>query len=187
MPLEVEQKFRVSDHTAVIARLTQYGTLPLGEIEQRDTYYAHPARDFAQTDEALRIRRVGDESCVTYKGPKLDSTTKTRREIELPIASAVQFGELLEALGFTQVAEVVKRRRMMRVERTPISIEVALDTIIGLGNFVELEVVAESSDLDAARFQIAQLASELGLTDSERRSYLELLLAAITEPLAGGQ
>ncbi|MEX2170688.1 MAG: class IV adenylate cyclase [Pirellulales bacterium] len=187
MPLEIEQKFRVSDHTAVIARLTQFGTLSLGEIEQRDTYYAHPARDFAQTDEALRIRRVGDESCVTYKGPKLDSTTKTRREIELPIASAVQFGELLEALGFTPVADVAKRRRIMRVERPPFSIEVALDKINDLGNFVELEVVAEPADLDAARAKIAQLASELGLTNSERRSYLELLIAATTEPSAGEQ
>ena len=187
MPLEVEQKFRVADPTELSARLTQLGATSHGEIEQRDTYYAHPARDFAKTDEALRIRRVGDENYVTYKGPKLDSTTKTRHEIELPIASAVQFGELLEALGFAPVADIAKRRRIMRVERTPISIEVALDTIIGLGNFVELEIVAEPADLDAARTKIAQLASELGLTDSERRSYLELLIAATTEPLASKQ
>ena len=44
-----------------------------------------PCRDFAQTDEALRIRTVGDTSFVTYKGPKLDATTKTRRELELPL------------------------------------------------------------------------------------------------------
>lgn len=186
MSLEVEQKFRVSDHADIIARLTQLGATSHGEYEQRDTYYAHPARDFASTDEALRIRRVGEQSFITYKGPKLDATTKTRREIELTIASPEQFGELLAALGFSPVADVVKLRRVMTIERESFSVEVALDKINGLGNFVELEVTAETADFDAARAQIAQVASELGLTDNERRSYLELLLAAATEPSAGG-
>jgi adenylate cyclase class 2 len=182
--LEVEQKFRVADHAEVIARLKQLGATAHGEIEQRDTYYAHPARDFAKTDEALRIRCVGEKSFITYKGPKLDATTKTRREIELPIASPEEFAELLTALGFAVVAEVAKRRQIMRVEGPPFGVEVALDKINGLGSFVELEVAAEMADLDAARDQIAQLAIELGLTDNERRSYLELLLAAGSEPSA---
>ena len=185
MLLEVEQKFRVDDHDAILARLIQIGATSCGEIEQRDTYYAHPARDFAKTDEALRIRSVGDQSCITYKGPKLDAMTKTRREIELSIASGEQFGDLLTALGFAPVAEVAKQRRIMRIERPPFLVEVALDKINGLGNFVELEVKAESADFDAARAQIAQLATELDLTANERRSYLELLLAAANEPLAG--
>jgi adenylate cyclase class 2 len=187
MPLEVEQKFRVSDHTDVIARLTHLGATSHGEFEQRDTYYAHPARDFAVTDEALRIRRVGEQSFITYKGPKFDATTKTRREIELPITSPDCFAEMLAALGFKPVADVAKVRRILQIERPPFLIEVALDKIKGLGDFVELEVAAKMADLDSARAQIAQLASELGLTDNERRSYLELLLAAATEPTAGGQ
>jgi adenylate cyclase class 2 len=186
MSIEVEQKFRVADHAEIVARLTQLGATLHGEFEQRDTYFAHPTRDFAVTDEALRVRRVGQQSYITYKGPKLDAVTKTRREIELPVASPDGFDELLVALGFTPVADVLKSRRVMRVERIPFSIDVALDKINGLGSFVEVEVAAEMADLDAARAQIAQLASELGLTDNERRSYLELLLAAATEPTAGG-
>ena len=177
MSLEVEQKFRVASHDDIVAKLVQLGATSLGEFEHRDTYYAHPSRDFAQSDEALRIRCVGDKSYITYKGPKLDATTKTRREIELPIESPEQFAEILLALGFTPVAEVTKRRQVMQIARPPFSIELALDKINGLGNFVELEVAAEMADLDAARAQIAQLAAQLGLTDNERRSYLELLLA----------
>ena len=55
-------------------------------VVQVDQYFAHPARDFAQTDEALRLRRVGKQNFITYKGSKIDATTKTRREIELPLA-----------------------------------------------------------------------------------------------------
>lgn len=184
MPLEVEQKFRVADHAPIEVRLAQLGASPQDDIEQCDTYYAHPSRDFARTDEALRIRRAGSSSYLTYKGPKLDVTTKTRWEIELPIQSADRLAELLESLGFVPVAQVFKLRRIMKVERASFSVEVALDKIKRLGNFVELEVAAEIAELDAARAEIAQFAAELGLTESERRSYLELLLAAQAEPIS---
>src|SRR6187401_1493860 len=99
MRYEVEQKHRVDDPAALAQRLAERGVMAGPPVVQTDCYYAHPARDFAATDEALRIRSVGGESFVTYKGPKLDAATKTRREIELPLdqndADGAQFGELL--------------------------------------------------------------------------------------------
>src|SRR4051794_13543350 len=71
MTYEVEQKHRVTDKPALIARLRERGCSLEEPIQQSDQYFAHPCRDFAATDEALRIRVVGDESFVTYKGPKL--------------------------------------------------------------------------------------------------------------------
>jgi adenylate cyclase class 2 len=53
---------------------------------------------------------------------------------------------------------------------------VALDDVEGLGAFVELELMAREDQLDAARAALSQLASQLQLAGSERRSYLELLL-----------
>jgi hypothetical protein len=80
-------------------------------VTQVDQYFNHPARDFAQTDEALRLRRVGEVNFITYKGPKLDAITKSRHEIELPLpsgdAAATGFAELLTTLGFQPVAEHV--------------------------------------------------------------------------------
>ena len=46
-----------------------------------------------------------------------------------------------------------------------------------LGSFVELEMVVDENRLDDARTLVASLASDLGLSLGERRSYLELLLA----------
>src|SRR5262245_49585825 len=85
MNFEVEQKHRVDDPDALIQTLATRGAALGPAIEQADTYFAHPSRDFAKTDEALRIRMVAGDGVVTFKGPKLDATTKTRREIELPI------------------------------------------------------------------------------------------------------
>jgi adenylate cyclase class 2 len=178
--LEVEQKFRVADPQALVLRLSALGA-ELGEPQlQVDRYFNHPARDFAQTDEALRIRQVGEQNYVTYKGPKLDSTTKTRREIEAPIApgpaAAEQFAELLVALRFRPVADVRKQRQKTVVERHGWRIEVVLDRVTGVGTFAELEIGVEQPEMEAAKQAIRSLAQELELADSERKSYLELLL-----------
>jgi adenylate cyclase, class 2 len=177
---EVEQKFHAGDPHRLERLLQAMGTPPGPAVSQADTYLSHPARDFARTDEALRVRRVGPAGFLTYKGPRVDLTTKTRLELELPLGdgeeAATRFTRLLTLLGFAPVADVRKRRRTARVSWGDRSIEVCLDEVEGLGTFVELETAAEEADLDAARRSVASLAEHLGLTRDERRSYLELLL-----------
>jgi len=189
---EVEIKFPVADARAVEARLVALAARFHDPAEQVDRYFAHPCRDFARTDEALRLRRDGDDVAITWKGPRIDAATKTRREIELPLAAATdpadprppadvtirQWGELLEALGFRPVLAVVKRRRLARVPWQGTEVDVAIDAVAGLGEFVELELQAREGEVPLARAVIESLARELGCTNAERRSYLELLLAA---------
>ncbi|HEX5472329.1 MAG TPA: class IV adenylate cyclase [Lacipirellulaceae bacterium] len=187
MQYEVEQKHRVSNLDVLISKLKERNASFDDPIEQSDRYFAHPCRDFAKTDEAIRIRTVGSRSFVTYKGPKLDATTKTRRELELPLDPedhyGARFAELLAALGFQPVAIVRKHRRAFRIIADSQGVEGALDDVAGLGCFVELELLADDTTLDAARHVITQLASELDLGPSERRSYLEMLLAkGLAEP-----
>jgi adenylate cyclase class 2 len=177
---EVEQKFRLTDEAALLARLAKLGVVPGEAKEQVDCYYAHPVRDFAATDEALRIRRMGELNFITYKGPKLDPHTKTRREIDLPLPSggkaAIDHGKLLEALGFRPVAEVRKRRRTATIEWQGRHVEAAIDDVAGVGRYIELELVAEERELEKARISLDALVHELGLMGGERRSYLELML-----------
>ena len=177
---EVEQKFPLTDSTRVVAQFNALGAVWREPIELVDSYFALPARDFATTDEALRIRRVGEQNFVTYKGPKLDALTKTRREIEIAFAAGregfEQLSEMLLALGFRRVADVRKLRRPGEVRWNGQSIELALDQVEGVGSFLELEISAEPAALDAARQTLLALAEELGLPQPERRSYLEMLL-----------
>ena len=190
MRFEVEQKFPVSDLAEIERRLGELKVTIGPPVEQVDLYFAHPVRDFAHTDEALRIRRVGNDCFITYKGSKIDPATKTRREIELPLAGGVaafpRWTELLAALGFRSVAEVAKRRRTGRLEWEGRQVEVALDEVGPLGSFVELEIVADAAEVEPARDCLASLAAKLGLERSERRSYLELLLGKSRPPSAVG-
>ncbi len=180
MNYEVEQKFPVEDLTVLAERMQALGAT-IGEPQvETDLYFAHPARDFAETDEALRIRHKGEKHFITYKGPKIDQTTKTRQEIDLPLpAEAGTFDAwrgILEALGFSPVAEVHKSRRKAHVAWQGREVECSLDEVDQVGTYVELELVVDAEQLDTARSCIGSLAQELGLSGSERRSYLELLL-----------
>ena len=180
MQYEVEQKFPVDDLGAVEARLVAMGVEISGPELEADLYYAHPARDFAVTDEALRIRRKGRSGYITYKGPKVDTTTKTRQEIELPLSvregGTEAWAILLEALGFRPVAEVRKHRRKATISWEGRQVEASLDEVAELGTFVELELITEAEDVESATGCVKSLAGEIGLGASQRRSYLELLL-----------
>ena len=180
MPIEVEQKFPVADVAEFERRLAPLIPIPGETVRQSDAYFNHPSRDFGVTDEALRIRRVGQRNYITYKGPKLDNTTKTRREIEIALAggdpSAADAADMLAALGFRPVAQVHKQRRHAIVRWQGREAHVALDEVDELGCFVELEIVTEDSEIDVARECLSSLAGRLQLANAERRSYLELLL-----------
>ncbi len=177
MALEVEQKFRVTDEARLRASIAQLQPAPLGSKVQRDVYYNHPARDFAQTDEALRLRTVGDAAVITYKGPRLAGPTKTRREIELPLTSITDWEELLEALGFLRTAAVIKEREAWELMCDGFRTEICCDRVEGLGTFAEIEVVASLEQLAPAQKIVTALADELGLHQPESRSYLEMVLA----------
>ncbi|MGE3807996.1 MAG: class IV adenylate cyclase, partial [Gemmataceae bacterium] len=148
--------------------------------QEADHYFNAPDRDFAKTDEALRIRSIGANNFLTYKGAKRDQTTKTRKEIEVSLGSgadaANQFAELLKCLGYKPVAIVRKERRKFRWQHNGFDVEATLDEVDKVGSFVELEIVGAEEVYERARDTLFELAREFGLGESERRSYLEMYL-----------
>ena len=196
---EVELKFPLPPGDiadATLAKLADMGATFDDPVTQADTYYAHPVRDFAATDEALRVRVVtGPDGTprgrLTYKGPKLDAATKTREEFEPPLADGPEpvaaLSAALDRLGFRPVLTVTKTRRTARFEiGDGRNCEAAHDTVTGLGQFLELETTADEATLPAAREALLTLAADLGLGNGERRGYLEMLLAAADTPTTGG-
>ncbi|MBP1921614.1 adenylate cyclase class 2 [Halorubrum alkaliphilum] len=185
---EVEIKVPAA-HDAVRARLTNGDARPGETRWQRDVYYDAPHREFAETDEALRIRHEttrnggeasGDEETestrITYKGPLLDEGSKTRSEHETGVDDADEAAGILDGLGFEPTATVEKRREYWSFE----GFTVSLDAVDGLGEFVEIEREVETEDAIApARDSAVDALERLGLdaADQIRTSYLGLLLA----------
>ena len=181
---EVELKFPLEDAAALPGRLLQRGATFQPPQQQVDDYFNHPARDFSQTDEAFRLRRAGQNNFITYKGPKVDLTTKTRPEIELPLPGGegvlAQFRELFLALGFRPTGTVIKTRQTGTLAWSGHTVQIALDDVEHLGPFLELEIATVDDSVTSARSALHSLSEQLGLSVSERRSYLELLLLTRT-------
>ncbi|PSP47771.1 class IV adenylate cyclase [Halobacteriales archaeon QH_7_69_31] len=116
---------------------------------------------------------VGDiESRVTYKGPLVESASKTREERETGVEDGDTMERILTTLGFDRFETVEKHReRFEHGEYT-----VTLDSVSGLGEYVEVETEAEA--VEPAREGAVALLQDLGLDpDAQiRTSYLELLL-----------
>ena len=186
---EVEIKVP-ADLASVRDRLREVDAEPAGTRRQRDVYYDAPHREFAETDEALRIRRetviegsdpaddpAGGESVrLTYTGPLLDDGSKTRAEHETGVADGEAISGILDGLGFEPAATVEKRREYWHLE----GFTVALDVVDGVGEFVEIErEIGEEDPIGPTREAAIETLATLGLRadDQVRTSYLGLLLA----------
>ncbi len=172
--IEIEIKAK-ADHEAVWKILKQAGAAMEKTVNQSDSYYNAPDRDFGQTDEALRLRDQEGQVYLTYKGKKMDAGSKTRKEVEVEVADLKKMEEILLSLGFKKTLEVHKVREIYHLEGA----EICLDHVEGLGDFVELEVLAiDSSEIDNRRDSIIALKHALGIPgELIRESYLEMLLS----------
>jgi adenylate cyclase, class 2 len=180
--LEVEVRYRYTDRAELIARLTAWGAAHAQNRTDVDSYFNAPDRDLKASDEAFRLRRVGQMNCLTYKGPKRDAETKTRTEIEVALCDgdeiAADTERLLLALRYQPIVVVRKQRQVYRFTRGGFQMEACFDDVERVGSFIELEIMAEEDQYESAKGVLLQTAADLGLTEKETRSYLGMVLAA---------
>lgn len=175
--IEVEVKAKIDNFEDMEKKLNEIGAKKSKKEFQEDIYFNSPVVDFSKTDEALRIRTTrenADEKIfITYKGPKIDKKSKTRKEIEMGIADSEKCSDIFEAIGFKRVRSVKKNRQYYSYE----NFEISLDDVEGLDPYMEIEIALDDgSDYNEAQNSIFKLFEKLGVTDGfERTSYLELL------------
>lgn len=172
MIYEVESKNRVESTDVIIKILEDNDAEFLGISMQDDMYYNSLIRDYAKTDEALRIRNTGVSAELTYKGPKVKTAgAKAREEYNVVISSAEDMEKVLLKTGFFVSKGVRKRRE----EYLFMDATIALDMVEGLGHFVEIEII--SDDKDSAAEKINEIKEFLGITgESIQTSYLEMII-----------
>ncbi|WP_455645016.1 class IV adenylate cyclase [Methanosphaera sp.] len=175
--IEVEMKAKINDKMEALEKIKEIGGTYSHSEKQHDIYFNSSDKDFKKSDEALRIREIpnGEEfKCIlTYKGPKLDSKSKTRKEVEVEIDDTDNMTEILVKLGYKPTAIVNKVRRIFKYEEYTIT----LDKLNQLGYYMEIEYVAEEdSDIEEIRNNIIEVFKKMDITSGfERTSYLGLL------------
>ncbi|MEA4957801.1 Adenylate cyclase CyaB [bioreactor metagenome] len=175
--IEVEVKAKIDNFDSIEKGLKKIGAKKTHVEHQEDLYFNSPIKDFAKTDEALRIRKVNIEDSfetyITYKGPKIDEKSKTRKEIEVKIEDSEKVSNIFKSLEFVETSKVVKNRTIYLLEQYIIS----LDNVIGLGPYMEIETdIDEGCDYESEIDKIFDIFKKLDIISGfERTSYLELL------------
>ena len=178
--IEVEIKVRVDeDLNSVEEKLKALNAKLIDIVEERDYYIdLNPCIDLKSMDSALRVRvsrsllRNTISNELTFKGRRVSEYPKTRKEITVYIDSAEKMLMIFNELGFKKFYTVSKTRRIYQLRNC----RIFLDSVDGLGSFVEIEVTSYR-DVDEAKKEVENLLKELGIRgEIVRETYLELLL-----------
>lgn len=174
--LEVEAKVRLDGPDHLRATLHRLGAAATPPAIEEDVFFAHPSRDLAAADEALRLRVIASPASpafeLTYKGPRRKGAYKAREERTVRLADDPT--ALLAGLGFAPTVRLRKTRQRFRLA----ALEVTLDHVDGLGWFAEVEAMGD--DPRSAEAAVRAALRELGLDARPRedRPYVELAVAA---------
>ena len=164
----VELKARDADPARSLAVALELGAEERGVLRQRDTYFRVPAGRLK-----LREEEPGGATLVQYARAD-DPRARESRYRLVPVPDPEELrAALVAALGTRVVVEKERRLLLWR------GVRIHLDTVAGLGAFLELEGVAPAdSDLEPERAKVAELSATLGVTGEEvlAGSYADLLL-----------
>jgi len=155
-------KIRVGDLDTLAVRAKALGAEERGELRQVDTYFAAPQR--------LKLREMdGVAELIAYSRPDV-SGLRTSDYTITPVTDP----EALKA-AHVVIARVAKMRRLLMLGRTRIH----LDAVVGLGEFLELEVVLRDGDDErVGEHEAEEILQGLGV-DGERiaGSYADYFLS----------
>jgi len=171
MNIEVEVKIEINNFEEIKTKVSEFGKL-IKSIHQIDDYFIPSHRDFfaqkPQPTEWLRIRTNPDKVILEYdKAVNMQASGDYdyAEEYETVVSSPEELRKILNFLDFKKAITVDKQREYWDCG----DIEIALDKIKGLGDFIEAEAKGDFKDATMARQACLKLLEELGIKDVESK------------------
>lgn len=171
MNIEVEIKVKVDNLEEIKEKVSKIGKL-VKSINQIDDYFIPVQRDFFNQKphpvEWLRIRTNPDKVIFEYDlsiNKNSDGKQECAEEYETEISNPDDFRKILNFLDFKKVITVDKQREYWLCD----NIEIALDTIKGLGTFVEAEAKGDFKNNIEAEEACIDFLEALGIKDVAKK------------------
>jgi predicted adenylyl cyclase CyaB len=167
MPSNIEIKASVRDLSRITGLAAALSDTPAVKIEQHDTFFSSPQG-------RLKLRQFSPDKgeLIFYRRADVAGTKQSDYVIAPTDSPASLLAVLSAALGTQQT--VSKTRTLFQVGQT----RVHLDSVVGLGAFVELEVMLRDGQPPEEGHQIARelmIALEIEERDLVDRAYADLL------------
>lgn len=172
-PTETEIKIRVGDKARVLDSIAGAGyRQSVARLFESNTIYDTSDGQLRRKEMLLRLRQMGDDSIITWKGPGIPGAYKMRPEIETTLGSAETMAQIFHQLGFDPTFRYEKFRTEFIRDDAP---GVITFDETPIGDFLELEGRGEWIDKTAALLGFApdqyilDSYGKLYLADCERR------------------
>lgn len=170
MNIEVEIKIPIDNFEEVKARVSASGKL-IKSIHQIDDYYNPIHKDFLgqkpQPTEWLRLRTNPDKVIFEYDkaiNMQPDGNYEYAEEYETEISNKEEFIKILNFLDFKKAITVDKQREYWDCG----DLEIALDKIKDLGDFIEVEAKGNFENAEQARKSCLNFLDNLGIKNAEQ-------------------
>jgi len=136
---EIEIKAKVSNQQALLNTIAQAGIQLSAPIKQHDVVYGQKGvADNAPGSIWLRIRTENDTRTIFTLKQQYDGGLDSI-EHETEVSNPTELHAIIVTLGFTLYSDITKSRRKAKYN----GIEICVDTVEGLGSFIEAERITE--------------------------------------------
>lgn len=160
---EIEIKVKLSDSKEVQKKLVSLGFILGKPIKQHDVVYGQRSGEKFIQGNWLRIR-IEDETRVIFNLKRSISGQLDSVEHEVEVDNEQEMRSIIGRLGYELYSDLTKIRRKAKYN----NIEICLDEVPGLGNYLEAEILAdENVDGDVVKEQLWNLFEDLGLKKSD--------------------
>jgi adenylate cyclase class 2 len=163
---EVEVKAKLRDREAIIKKLIERGCIFSEELCQIDHIFVPKDVSFPPPFDVpvIRVRHQNDKFFLTLKISQ--SNRQDCIEHELEISEKNKMLDIIKALNFKQVPTVSKKR----IKTNFNDIEIVLDVVEQLGEFIEAEKIVDIENMEDRRKIQDELLSflvELGVSSED--------------------
>jgi len=141
--IEIEIQVNIENSKPLMEFLEKNGQFR-AEKRQIDEYFSPAHRSFVEVrpiKEWLRLRDSDGKHSINYKNFHFDNDGRSQYcdEYEVKIENLAQMKKILEVLNFKSLTKVDKKRKAWEYK----DYEIDLDSVEGLGDFVEIEYIGK--------------------------------------------
>ena len=175
---EIEIKARVADGATIRVALARQGVVLSQPVTQHDVVWGAPGVDGGNdnTSPWLRIRseKKGEDERHIFTLKRSVTNQLDSIEHETGIDDPEQMVNIIHELGYVLYSDLTKTRQKAQIG----DIEICLDTVEGLGDFIEAEkLVADDAEYQPVIDELWALFDEIGVSrDNEVTDGYDVLM-----------
>jgi len=161
---EIEVKARISNKPQLLEKLAALGCELSAPITQRDQIFV-PHGVTVPTPPGVNVLRIRQQDGATiFTLKQAISNQLDCLERELGIDDPAAMADIFKLLGFEESSRVNKTRQKGLYN----GLEICVDSVEGLGDFIEVEKLSEDADSAAVQAELFAFLKTLGVQESDR-------------------